>query len=37
MFEIAGVSKDVVAQAFRTAAYKLPIKVKIVAREGLGE
>ena len=37
MFEIAGVSKDVVEQAFRTAAYKLPIKVKVVAREGLGE
>jgi large subunit ribosomal protein L16 len=37
MFEIAGVPKDVVEQAFRTAAYKLPIKVKIVAREGLGE
>ncbi|MCL1875298.1 MAG: 50S ribosomal protein L16 [Synergistaceae bacterium] len=37
MFEIAGVSKEVVEQAFRTAAYKLPIKVKVVAREGLGE
>jgi len=37
MFEIAGVSKEIVEQAFRTAAYKLPIKVKIVAREGLGE
>jgi large subunit ribosomal protein L16 len=37
MFEIAGVTKEVVEQAFRTAAYKLPIKVKVVAREGLGE
>ena len=37
MFEVAGVSKEVVEQAFRTAAHKLPIKVKVVAREGLGE
>ena len=36
MFEIAGVSKDVVEEAFRTAAHKLPIKVRIVAREGVG-
>ncbi len=36
MFEIAGVSKDVVEDAFRTAAHKLPIKVRIVAREGVG-
>ena len=36
MFEIAGVPKDVVEQAFRTASHKLPIKVRIVAREGMG-
>ena len=36
MFEIAGVSKDVVEDAFRTAAHKLPIKVRIGAREGVG-
>ena len=36
MFEISGVSKDVVEEAFRTAAHKLPIKVRIVAREGVG-
>ena len=36
MFEVAGVSKEVVEQAFRTASHKLPIKVKIVAREGMG-
>ena len=36
MFEVSGVSKEVVEQAFRTASHKLPIKVKIVAREGMG-
>ena len=36
MFEVAGVTKEVVEQAFRTASHKLPIKVKIVAREGIG-
>lgn len=37
MFEIAGVSREVAEQAFRTAAFKLPIKVKMLAREGAGE
>lgn len=36
LFEVAGVSKEVVEQAFRTASHKLPIKVKMVAREGMG-
>lgn len=37
MFEVAGVPREIVEEAFRTASHKLPIKVKIVAREGLGE
>ena len=37
MFEIAGVPREVAEQAFRTAAFKLPIKVKMLAREGAGE
>lgn len=36
MFEVAGVSREVVEKAFRTASHKLPIKVRLVAREGLG-
>ncbi|MDD3514706.1 50S ribosomal protein L16 [bioreactor metagenome] len=36
LFEIAGVSKEVVEEAFRTASHKLPVKVRIVAREGFG-
>lgn len=36
MFEVAGVPREVVEQAFRTASHKLPIKVRLVAREGLG-
>ena len=36
MFELAGVSQDIAEQAFRTASYKLPIKVRIVSREGIG-
>ncbi len=35
MFEVAGVPKDVAIEAFRMASYKLPIKTKIVIREGL--
>lgn len=37
MFEVSGVSREVVEAAFRTAAHKLPIKVRMVAREGVGE
>lgn len=36
MFEIAGVPGDVAEAAFHTAAHKFPIKVRLVAREGLG-
>ncbi len=35
MFEVAGVAPDIALEALRQAAYKLPIKTKIVAREGL--
>lgn len=36
MFEVSGVPRDVAEKAFRTASYKLPVKVRLVAREGLG-
>ena len=35
MFEIEGVSRDVAEAAFRTASFKLPIRVKLLAREGV--
>ena len=34
MFEIAGVSEELAHEALRLAAYKLPIKCKIVRNEG---
>ena len=37
MFEIAGVPRDVAELAFRTASFKLPIKVKMLTREGAAE
>ena len=37
MFEIAGVPRETAEEAFRTASFKLPIKVKMLAREGAGE
>ena len=37
MFEIAGVPREVAVEAFRTASFKLPIKVKMLVREGAGE
>ncbi len=37
MFEIAGVSRETAEEAFRTASFKLPIKVKMLTREGAGE
>ena len=37
MFEIAGVPRELAEQAFRTASFKLPIKVKMLTREGAGE
>jgi len=36
MFEIAGVPRSVAEMAFGTASHKLPIKVRMVAREGIG-
>ena len=35
MFEISGVPRDVAEEAFRTASHKLPVKVRLVAREGM--
>jgi large subunit ribosomal protein L16 len=35
MFEIEGVPRDIAEAAFRTASFKLPIKVKLLAREGV--
>ena len=37
MFEIAGVSEEVAREALRLASHKLPVKTKIVKREGAGE
>lgn len=37
MFEIEGVSREIAEERFRTACTKLPIKVKLLAREGSGE
>lgn len=37
MFEIAGVPLETAEEAFRTAAFKLPIKVKLITRVGAGE
>ncbi len=34
MFEIAGVTDDVAREALRLASHKLPVKCKIIAREG---
>ena len=36
MFEIAGVDKELAAEAMRLAAMKLPIKCKFVTKEELG-
>jgi large subunit ribosomal protein L16 len=33
LFELYGVSKDVALEAFRVAAYKLPIKTRILIKE----
>jgi large subunit ribosomal protein L16 len=37
MFEMAGVTKAVAFEAMRLAGHKLPIKTKIIEREGLDE
>ena len=34
MFEIAGISEDLVQEAIRLATYKLPINTSVVIREG---
>jgi large subunit ribosomal protein L16 len=34
MFELAGVSEDVAREALRLAMHKLPLKARIVRREG---
>ncbi|MFA7621906.1 MAG: 50S ribosomal protein L16 [Aminobacteriaceae bacterium] len=36
MFEIAGVPRETAEEAFRTASHKLPVKVRLVEREGFG-
>jgi large subunit ribosomal protein L16 len=35
LFEINGVSKDIALEALKIACYKLPIKTKILMREGI--
>ncbi|MCD4651868.1 MAG: 50S ribosomal protein L16 [Candidatus Cloacimonetes bacterium] len=35
MFEVDGVDADVAKEAFRLAGHKLPVKTKMVAREGV--
>jgi len=35
LFEVAGVTKEVAMEAFRIACYKLPIKTRILTKEGL--
>jgi large subunit ribosomal protein L16 len=37
MFEIGGVNEKDAREALRLAAYKLPIKCKVVAKEAKGE
>ncbi len=37
MFEVGGVSPEIAWEALTQAAYKLPIKTKIVTREGMEE
>ena len=36
LFEFAGIPQEVAELAFRTASHKLPIKVRMVSREGMG-
>lgn len=37
MFEIGGIDEKVAREALRLASYKLPIRTKVIAREGKGE
>lgn len=34
LFEVAGVTKEIAMEAFRIACYKLPIKTRILTKEG---
>ena len=36
LFEFAGIAPELAEDAFRTASHKLPVKVRLVAREGMG-
>jgi len=35
LFEIAGVSEELAREAMRLASHKLPIKTRVVTREGM--
>ena len=37
LYEMEGVTRETALEAFRLAAHKLPLKTKIIAREGRGE
>jgi large subunit ribosomal protein L16 len=37
LYEMEGVSRDIALQAFRLAAYKLPVATKFIAREEASE
>jgi len=37
MFELSGVDRTVAREALRLAAFKLPIRTKVLSREGMGE
>ena len=37
MFEIGGVAENIAREALRLASYKLPIRTRVIAREGKGE
>ncbi|MCH5171477.1 MAG: 50S ribosomal protein L16 [Erysipelotrichales bacterium] len=37
MFEIGGIPENIAREALRLAAYKLPVRTKVIAKEGKGE
>jgi large subunit ribosomal protein L16 len=37
MFELSGVDESVAKEALRLAAFKLPIRTKVLMREGAGD
>ena len=37
MFEIGGIPEHIAREALRLAAYKLPVRTKVIAKEGKGE